>query len=588
MSNKIAKQQSLNPAKRKANIAAARKAEQEAKEKANSGADPEKADDASGPATITAEDRVKQREEAEARARAEAAKMMERIKAAGDLLTGPGGVYERRPELREIMALFQNGLFLISKSHQDDPHLASFEGLLRRKGMRIQKFAVDMNIIREAYKQAGDLGAARRGDGSSTSMQRDILRFIADCAKLGASDAHVVVDRESCRVRLRVDGVMRNFLEWRAAYGHEFCAATFAMADASDTSYQPYEYQAARVSDSSVRLPGGVQSLRLQFNPLAYGGRHMVVRFLYRAKTAEITDVDVLGYSPTQIESIMAMRMNPMGINIVAGPTGSGKSTTLQKSLSTLMEMRRYEISVFTVEDPPEYVIKGAQQMPVTNANTPEERTIKFNAAINAALRSDPDVIMIGEVRDRESAKLSFEAAMTGHQVWTTLHATDAVTIMGRLLDIGVESYKLYDPGVITGLIGQRLVRVLCPECSVPYKDALDNGMVEDDLHERTEKVLGGDTEGVKVRGAGCSKCDDSGVAGRTVVAEVILPNHRFMRALERGDKLRARNIWIDGSDAETMMEHGVAKVKAGIVSPGEVERVLGPMFDERKERERE
>src|SRR5690606_21821495 len=156
--------------------------------------------------------------------------------------------------------------------------------------------------------------------------------------------------------------------------------------------------------------------------------------------------------APPQVNMIKRMRALPMGINIIAGPTGSGKSTTLQRCLSTLIRERRREISVFTVEDPPEYVIDGAQQMPVTNANTADERKAQFTKAINASLRSDPDVIMIGEIRDSSSAKLAFEAAMTGHQVWTTVHATDGLTIVSRLKDIGVEAYKLFDSTVVTGL----------------------------------------------------------------------------------------------------------------------------------------
>jgi len=503
-------------------------------------------------------------------------RLRQRIAQAGELLTGEGGVYERRLELRDILALFEDGLFLVSKSHVDDPHVASFEGLLRRKGVRVQKVACDMSIVREVY-ESGDRKDIVKGESSVSSMQRDIMRFIADVTKQKTSDAHIVVDRESCQVRLRVDGVMRPYLEWRSNYGAEFLAAIFAMADASDASYQPYEYQGARVSDASVRLPSGVQAIRLQFNPLAYGGRHCVMRFLYRG-SEEVKDVDTLGYVDQQIEYLQRMRAMPMGINIIAGPTGSGKSTTLQRSLASLISQRNHEISVFTVEDPPEYTIKGAQQMPVVNAPTPEERAVKFTQAINAALRSDPDVIMIGEVRDGASAKLAFEAAMTGHQVWTTLHATDAITIMSRLKDIGVEDFKLFDPSVVTGLVSQRLMRTLCPECRTPLEQALSNNQIDPALIDRLGPALSGDLSQVHVRGPGCSKCDNKGVSGRTVVAECVLPDMRFMQFLHRNDRAGAENYWIRQEGAMSMMLHGLYKIHAGIASPEEVERVLGPI----------
>jgi len=268
----------------------------------------------------------------------------------------------------------------------------------------------------------------------------------------------------------------------------------------------------------------------------------------------------------------------PIGINIVAGPTGSGKSTTLQRILSTLMRERRNEIATFTVEDPPEYVIEGAQQMPVTNASTAEERKEKFNAAIRAALRSDPDVIMIGEIRDSESAKLAFEAAMTGHQVWATLHAVDALTIVSRLRDIGVDEFKLYDPAVFTGLVGQRLTRALCPDCKIPLMQAREQGKVHDELWERVLDIYSRDIEGIFTEGPGCPTCKNTGVTGRSVVAEVCLPDDAFMEYMKREDKLSARRHWVENLNGITMMGHGILKTKAGVCSPEEVERMLGPL----------
>jgi type II secretory ATPase GspE/PulE/Tfp pilus assembly ATPase PilB-like protein len=444
--------------------------------------------------------------------------------------------------------------------------------------MEIERVKVDLSVIRKVYLIHEQRSSALKADQTTSSMQRDILRLIADAAERKASDIHVVVGRDSAIVRVRIDGVMRDLHEWRVAYGQDFCAAVFAMADASDASYQPYEYQGARISDTSVRLAEGVQSVRLQFNPLAMGGRHLVMRLLYYSKTGEVKDVDTLGYALPQINLIKRMRALPMGINIIAGPTGSGKSTTLQRCLSTLIAERRREISVFTIEDPPEYVIEGAQQMPVTNANTPEERMQKFHQAINAALRSDPNVIMIGEIRDKESAKLAFEAAMTGHQVWATLHATDAMTIVSRLKDIGVEPYKLFDPTIVTGLIGQRLMRLCCPHCSIPFEDAYKAKRITEGLWKRTMAVAGESLENIKARGDGCEKCSHTGAVGRTVVAEVMLPDDKIMSLLQENDKVTSHDYWVENLAGMPMMHHGIMKIKDGISSPDEVERVLGPL----------
>ncbi|MEM6904167.1 MAG: ATPase, T2SS/T4P/T4SS family, partial [Pseudomonadota bacterium] len=173
---------------------------------------------------------------------------------------------------------------------------------------------------------------------------------------------------------------------------------------------------------------------------------------------------------------------------------------------------------------------------------------------------------------------LAFEAAMTGHQVWATLHAVDALTIVSRLKDIGVDEFKLYDPAVFTGLVGQRLTRALCDGCKIPLMQARDEGMVDDDLWERTLSVYSRDIEGIYVEGKGCPKCNGTGVVGRSVVAEVLLPDDAFMEYMKREDKLAARRHWVENLNGITMMGHGILKAKAGVCSTYEIERMLGPL----------
>jgi type II secretory ATPase GspE/PulE/Tfp pilus assembly ATPase PilB-like protein len=159
-----------------------------------------------------------------------------------------------------------------------------------------------------------------------------------------------------------------------------------------------------------------------------------------------------------------------VGLNVVAGPTGSGKSTTLQRNMIKLLQEKNYQINMLTVEDPPEYPIPGARQMPVTNANTEEEKTEQFTKALSAALRSDPDVILVGETRSLSTAELTFQGALSGHGVWTTLHANSAPAIITRLRDMGIQPYLLNDPELVKGLVSQRLFRLLCPACRQSIK----------------------------------------------------------------------------------------------------------------------
>jgi type II secretory ATPase GspE/PulE/Tfp pilus assembly ATPase PilB-like protein len=259
----------------------------------------------------------------------------------------------------------------------------------------------------------------------------------------------------------------------------------------------------------------------------------------------------------------------------VAGPTGHGKSTTLQRNIIAILKEYNYNLAFYTVEDPPEYPIQGAVQMPVTNASTQEERAAQFTKAIAAAMRSNPDRMMIGEIRDEASAQLAFEAAMTGHQVWTSLHSNDAITIPFRLRDLHVEDYKLCDPTLMTGMISQRLVRKLCKACCLPIEEKELNYNLLARLEAAQVHV-----ERLRKRNPqGCPKCNGTGYSSRTVVAEVIIPDHTFMDMVKKDQKMDAEQYWLTHLNGRNMMEHMVDRLRFGEVDPGDAERVVGPII---------
>ncbi len=490
-------------------------------------------------------------------------------------VTAQDGPLDRGNGLRDIAALFSDGRLLVSKSHINSPPVLSLIEEARLEGYEnITIDPVDISTINETY--ASKSAAALRRDDAR--MRREVLELVGKLSKRRTSDIHVIVGDSSCVVKARIDGNMERIAEWPPDYGHAFCAAAFAMADASDVNYQPYEYQAARVSNrKDLRLPDGVISLRMQFNPIVYGGRAMIVRLLYdddnEGKQLQVAD---LGFSPEQVEDFELLRSKPFGINIVAGPTGHGKSTTLTVNIASIIEQYKKNIAFYTVEDPPEYPIDGAVQMPVTNAATQEERNEAFTKAIAACMRSNPDRLMIGEVRDAASAGLAFEAAMTGHQVWTTLHSNDAVTIPFRLRDLGVEDFKLTDHSLLTGLISQRLVRVLCPDCKRPV---VDQSEIPFNLAARLDEV-GVPLEVVRLHNPkGCSTCGaGNGYKGRTVVAEIIIPDEKFMNFVRDNDKSSAERYWLSNLGGRSMMEHAIDRVAAGTLDPFDAEKTMGPL----------
>lgn len=490
-------------------------------------------------------------------------------------LTSVGGLFDRGDNFRSIVSFFPTGRLLVSRSHIANPQVLSFIEEVKLYGFdTVTVEPVDIGVIATTYEGARGSGMRAAGQRDSARMRREVLDLVGTLSKRRTSDIHIIVGETSCSVRARIDGSMTHIADWPSEYGHSFCAAAFAMADASDVNYQPYEYQGARCSNrKDLRLPEGVISLRMQFNPTVYGGRAMIIRILYDSDDRTQGDIGDLGFAPEQVEDFEFLRAKPFGINIVAGPTGHGKSTTLQRNILAILREYKNNIAIFTVEDPPEYPIPGAVQMPVVNASSSEERAEAFTKAIAAALRSNPDRIMIGEVRDSSSAKLAFEAAMTGHQVWTTLHSNDAITIPFRLRDLHVEEYKLIDPTLLTGLISQRLVRKLCSHCRRPVINSSD---VPYGILSRLEEAEIA-VNSVRIHNPkGCEKCNFTGYSGRTVTAEVILPDVGFMELVKKDNKVAAYDYWLSELNGRTMVEYGLDLVQQGIVSPLDAERVLG------------
>lgn len=515
---------------------------------------------------------------------------------SGRVLTAPGEDLEVAEDVRRVVAIFENGTVIATKADMLDPRVVSARTAAERRGIRIARtLFVDLDVIRRVYQAYSSRSSSYSGAKKDvTRMEKDFLALVREAANLNASDIYIQVERFEADVAFRVNGVIQPVRQIPADYAHDMLGAAFAMSRDSDASYQRYQIQSTRVSDVDTILPEGVQALRLQFTPLSDGGRYLVARLLYSQQHVDGTDVDMLGYAQQQVEAIKIMRNKPYGVNVIAGPTGSGKSTTLQLTLSAQMEEKNNQIRITTIEDPPEYTIRGASQFPILNAATDEERREKFRQAISSALRSAPDIIMVGEIRDRASASLLFEAAMTGHQAWTTVHANNAISIIDRFRDWDVEDFKLTDETLVTGLIGQRLIRVICPSCRIPFNEArkMKGKTGLPFVPEKKEKLyralFGDDVEKYlffnNPEGCDHAKCSN-GYIGRTVIAEIILPDATFMDLIRSSKKRDALSHWKSRLNGILMLEHVAAKVVAGIVDVRDAENRIGSFVDLEKER---
>ena len=502
-------------------------------------------------------------------------------------VTAPNGSFPIKEDQRSLLALFSNGRFLVSEAHKFDGRVLSFEVLARKRRLQVGKPEyIPQELINAIYEKALNtsysVGSADSDD--QLQMQKDFVTIIARAAAIKVSDVHVVV-ADKTTVMFRLNGLMQTEIEYSKDWGESFVRAAFSSADISDANYAQSEYQAAqklgttplRGSKGKLLLPKNVLGIRLQFNPIAFGSRYLVMRLLYSDEGSEANSLAALGYSERDEEIFFRLRSVPTGMIIISGPTGSGKSTTLQRNMIRLLEERNYESNLLTVEDPPEYPIPGARQMPVTNAPTDAEKDIEFTKALAATLRSDPDVLMIGEIRTLAAAQLAFKGALSGHAVWTTLHANSAPAVLMRLRDMGMEPFKLQDPGIIKGMVAQRLFRKLCPYCRIPAVEQPNHPAVK-----RLYKAF--DEFGLSqafLRGPGCSFCNHKGVKGRTAVGEMVIPDAKLLELLINNETKKATDYWMTELGGRTLKENALEKMLIGDIDIEEIERWCG-LLDEK------
>jgi len=506
------------------------------------------------------------------------------ITLRGAIVTTPDGICSLRESVANLIIATDAGEIYYSRSHAQNPLvLSEIARVEETLGHVTHKGQVDMSSLTEMYRQSGTRSTASSGKRFEQSrMQRDLMSIVAKAAARNASDIHIIVNIDQAIVRFRVDGVMVDVTELQPQYAFELLSSAFVMADASDASYQKRSYQGARISSAKSELPEGVQSLRLQFNPLANDGRYLIMRILYSGEGKKI-ELEDLGYSQEQVRQIAVMSARPVGINIVSGPTGSGKSTTLKATLERVIRKRAGEVNVITIEDPPEYVISHAQQMPVTNVKTQEERSEAFTQAISAGLRSDPNIMMIGEIRDRASANLAVEGALSGHPIYASLHANSAMDVLSRLRDMGIEDFKVFDPTVFSGLVGQRLIRKTCQHCrkelDLDNKSRDVDPLVMERIHDMINVMPEGAMNGRKLylAGDGCHKCNN-GYAGRSVVAEIVLPDDEFMEKMRLGRKQEARSYWFEKMKGIDLLGSSWIRAFEGQISPIDIENEVALM----------
>ena len=363
-----------------------------------------------------------------------------------------------------------------------------------------------------------------------------------------ASDLHVEPGERDLRVRFRIDGVLHEVMSTPRSVSGAVVSRLKIMADLDIA-----ERRVPQDGRVGLRINGRPVDLRVATLPSIYGEK-VVIRIL--DKDDGVLGLDDLGFLPASVERFATSYTKPYGAILVTGPTGSGKTTTLY---STLALLNSPDKNIITVEDPVEYRLPGITQVQVNR-----KAGLQFATALKAILRSDPDIVLVGEVRDAETAKTAVEAALTGHLVLSTLHTNDAASSIGRLVDMGVEPYLV--SSALDCVIAQRLARRLCSRCKRPI-EATPEKVRQMGMEEAGPVTL--------YEAVGCKVCSDTGYRGRLAISEIMLVSEEIQRmAVDRRPSDEIRRTAVEQGMA-TLRTDGMEKVRLGMTTLEEVLRVV-------------
>ncbi|MDZ7664892.1 MAG: type II secretion system ATPase GspE [Desulfotignum sp.] len=420
--------------------------------------------------------------------------------------------------------------------------------LYDRSGDSARQLAQDMEgdeYIIDDSEQTADL----LDEVSDAPVIRLVNRMISQAVKAGASDIHIEPFQHSLKIRYRIDGILYERLTPPKGIQASLVSRIKVMA-----SMNIAEKRIPQDGRAQVRIGDQEIDIRISTVPTSYGER-LVMRLLN--KSGYFLSLDQFGLSDDHFERLNRIIRQTHGIVLVTGPTGSGKTTTLYAALS---QINSPDKNIITIEDPVEYNLTGIGQIQV-NAKT----GVTFARGLRAIVRQDPDVILVGEIRDIETAGIAIQSALTGHLVFSTLHTNDAAGAVTRLKDLGVEPYLIASS--VNAIIAQRLVRILCPHCRRPYI------LTPEDV--KTIHINGSDLVGTHVyKPRGCTHCFDTGYLGRQAIFEVLeLDDEIRQLILQTSETNKIREMAIH-KGMSTLRSDGMAKVLQGVTSIREVFRV--------------
>lgn len=514
----------------------------------------------------------------------------EELPSFSRVLTAIGGPLEPRGNVGEgnsnaaICLISNDEAFIVTTDqHRTTNFCMSLLTTARRQHkLKISEgFIAPQKVIHHLNSQASAKADAVASD-STMAMDRLLLTAI----ERNASDIHIELRKDGARVRARILGLLdNNFDSWSYDHGLSMIRMMFSNGDAASrgtglTMTESAQFAITREGLGTQGKPGTGIKVRAQFNP-AYPDdcADLTLRIFKYGLEEKPKSTQSLGFSTYQQRQWRDMMSRPDGIIVICGTTGSGKSTTMHSQMVAAAKSNP-NIKLISAEDPPENTMHGVTQIPLRKGDSSFNPWVEVGKDI---MRSDPDTIMYGEIRDRDSLESVIDMAQTGHKVLTTLHAKSPLVILERMMRMGADPRSLASEGLIVGLVHQVLMPILCEHCKVPYTP--DAVFEDPELHVRLKRYLK-PSANIHLKGPGCPHCANLGVTSREVCAEVVSKfDRQMLRAIGNGDvaaamdHLRAsKPVQITDTDMQgaTTLDHAVLKMLEGKISPLHVEEYIG------------
>ncbi len=444
--------------------------------------------------------------------------------------------------IEELRILYKRKISLVLAEEEEIQNLLNrcYSGAVDSAEESMNRIEYDdiSSVMSEVEEASHDILDAEE----SAPIVRLINSIFHQAIRDRASDIHIEPYEKEMTVRFRVDGVLYNIISPQK-HIQPYIISRIKVMGGMDIA----EKRLPQDGRTRLRIGDKEVDVRISVLPTIYGER-VVMRLLQ--KSSGVLGIDTLGFSPSLEKRFRSLIRNSSGIILLTGPTGSGKTTTLY---SALHDINSPEKNIITIEDPIEYQLKGIGQIQV-NAKI----DLSFANGLRSILRQDPDVIMVGEIRDKETAEIAVNASLTGHLVFSTLHTNDAVGAISRLIDMGIEPFLLSSS--IIGVMAQRLVRELCPHCKIPY----------------TPQGKGGSLKGITLyRAKGCAECMNTGYQGRVAIFEMLEMSDKMRQLVSDHASSGQLTTLAKEEGMQSLKECALEKVRRGETSTEEVLRVL-------------